>query len=224
MSGRGRASLYCLHASSGPSTTISPFTRGNANFHTYVSGNYYDPDQNGALNGFVLSATTDNYSEVDFQAEPYAYPTVSGLLNATAALDYVRAHVGASKSRDRVDTYLIDTELGSLGTVGALITDPTASPMNGPGPIEGGTVSRSARRRYVELNQRQAPADVDADGIPDAWETANGLNPNDASDAMKIASNGYASTSRDPISTSATEPLPQISRTTSTHLYDTFWG
>src|SRR6185295_13894663 len=29
----------------------------------------------------------------------------------------------------------------------------------------------------------QAAADSDGDGIPDAWETANGLNPNDPNDA-----------------------------------------
>jgi hypothetical protein len=96
--------------------------------------------QDGTLNGFILSQSTDNYSGVDFQATKYNYPTVGILLSPTAALAKVKASAGASKSRDRVDTYLIDIELGSLGKVGALITDPTAAPMNGPGPITGGTV------------------------------------------------------------------------------------
>ncbi|SMC39632.1 polysaccharide lyase [Pedobacter africanus] len=34
--------------------------------------------------------------------------------------------------------------------------------------------------------------DADNDGMPDAWEVKQGLNPNDASDAAKIAGNGYA--------------------------------
>ncbi|KAF8892458.1 polysaccharide lyase family 1 protein [Infundibulicybe gibba] len=160
---------------SGPSTTTHPFTRGNANFHTFVSNNYYDPDQDGTLNGFILSQSTINYSDVDFQTTKYNYPTVNTLLSPTDALAKVRASAGASKSRDHVDTYLINTELGSLGKVGALITDPTIAPMNGPGPITGGT----------------APVDTDKDGIPDSYETAHGTNPN-VNDSTMIASNGYA--------------------------------
>ncbi|KII88379.1 polysaccharide lyase family 1 protein [Plicaturopsis crispa FD-325 SS-3] len=137
---------------SGPSTAIEPFTRGNANFHTFVSNNYYDSDQDGTLNGVILDENTADYSDVDFQATQYPYPTVATLLSPTNALAHVQASAGASLSRDHVDEYLIETELGSLGTVGALITDPRLAPMNGPGPIAGGT----------------APTDSDGDGIPDA--------------------------------------------------------
>ncbi|KAF8077821.1 polysaccharide lyase family 1 protein [Lyophyllum atratum] len=160
---------------SGPSTSVSPFTRGNANFHTYVSNNYYDSNQNGVLDGSILSQSTDNYSPVDFQTTKYNYPTVATLLSPLDALTKVKASAGASKSRDRVDTYLINTELGSLGKVGATITDPSASPMIGPGPITGGT----------------APVDTDKDGIPDAYETAHGTDPK-VNDSAKTASNGYA--------------------------------
>jgi hypothetical protein len=100
----------------------------------------YDEQKDGTLNGWILSQSTDNYSPVDFQATKYNYPTVANLLSPTDALAKVKASAGASKSRDHVDDYLINTELASLGKKGALISDPTASPMNGPGPISGGTV------------------------------------------------------------------------------------
>jgi hypothetical protein len=44
---------------------------------------------------------------------------------------------------------------------------------------------------FPPLVQDEAPVDSDHDGIPDWWEKANGLNPNDPSDAQKIAPNGY---------------------------------
>ncbi|KAK7449823.1 hypothetical protein VKT23_013299 [Stygiomarasmius scandens] len=130
---------------SGPSTSQHPFTRGNANFHTFVSNNYYDPDQDGTLNGFILGESTDNYSDVDFQSTQYPYPPVNTLLSPTDALNHVRDNAGASLVRDHVDTYLIETELLSFGKVGALITDPTLAPINGPGPISGGTASANGQ-------------------------------------------------------------------------------
>ena len=38
----------------------------------------------------------------------------------------------------------------------------------------------------------QPPSDSDVDGLPDSWETANGLDPNDRSDSARIHSSGYA--------------------------------
>lgn len=98
------------------------------------------PTQDGTLNGFILAENIADYSDVDFQTVKYDYPTVATLLSPTDALAKVQSSAGASKSRDRVDTYLIETELGSFGKVGALITDPTLAPIDGPGPVTGGTV------------------------------------------------------------------------------------
>ena len=44
---------------------------------------------------------------------------------------------------------------------------------------------------WPELKSAPAPKDSDEDGIPDSWETKNGLNPNNPADANKISENGY---------------------------------
>jgi hypothetical protein len=109
--------------------------------------------------------------------------------------------VGASKSRDTVDTELIN-QVKSLGKSGALISDETVSPWNSGGPIAGGT----------------APKDTDGDGMPDDWEIANGLDPN-VNDAMQDKNgDGYASKCMRYIFGILTRYLHQTLRTTSTRL------
>ena len=38
----------------------------------------------------------------------------------------------------------------------------------------------------------QTVVDTDGDGLPDAYETEKGLNPNDASDGMALTKSGYS--------------------------------
>lgn len=46
-------------------------------------------------------------------------------------------------------------------------------------------------RGWPELRQATPPADTDGDGIPDAWETGHGLDPNNPADRNLTAPSGY---------------------------------
>lgn len=104
-------------------------------------------------------------------------PVIESMMSAEEAFHWIAANVGASLPvRDEVDQYLID-ELLSYGKDGTKngISSELSLPHKGTGIISGGV----------------KPLDTDNDGMPDAYETANGLNPNDPADATAIAANGY---------------------------------
>jgi len=44
---------------------------------------------------------------------------------------------------------------------------------------------------WPHLQQSAPPADSDGDGMPDAWELQQGLNPRDASDAAGVQLHAY---------------------------------
>ncbi|KAF2967862.1 hypothetical protein GQX73_g5691 [Xylaria multiplex] len=174
--GQSYANIINNYFISGPTTSVTAFTRGNANFHGYVSNNFYDSDRNGVLDGTALCAKTTCYSDMDIVSTKFDYPGPTTLRSPADAVTYVLNNVGTTyPSRDAVDERLV-AEVRSWGKTGQLISDEAASPMYGPGYIAGGT----------------KPTDTDGDGIPDDWERAHGLDPQDSSDAMEISSSGYA--------------------------------
>lgn len=174
-SGQSRANIVGNYFVSGPNTSVPAFTRGNANFHGYVSDNWHDSDRNGVLDGARLCETTACYSDMDIVTSgPFDYPGPARVLAPEDAVRVVLDGAGSSRpARDAVDERLV-AQVRSYGTEGALIAD--ESEVGGVGTVSGGT----------------APVDTDGDGIPDAWERVNGLDPNDASDGMKLAASGYA--------------------------------
>lgn len=170
--GESNAHIIGNYFISGPSTSVTAFTRGNAEFKAYVESNFYDSDKNGALNGAALGATSSNYGGVAIQPAKFAFPAPAKILSAPDALTYVTGKAGASLVRDAVDKTLI-AQVQSWGKTGATISDEAA--IGGVGTIAGGT----------------KPVDTDGDGIPDAAEKQLGFDVN-ANDAMADKDgNGY---------------------------------
>ena len=96
--------------------------------------------------------------------------------DADVAFVQVLAYAGASLSRDNVDKrYAEEAENGTATYSGSVTKKPgridLVSDVNGYTEANFGTSSRPNG------------FDTDKDGIPDEWEAANGLNPNNASDA-----------------------------------------
>ncbi len=101
--------------------------------------------------------------------------------SATVAFSKILLYCGASLYRDDVDVRNMDEAENGTTTY----TGPTTAKagildlINDPEGTEDTDLPS-----YPDLaeNTRDANYDTDEDGIPDEWETANGLNPNDASD------------------------------------------
>ena len=94
--------------------------------------------------------------------------------------------------RDACDVrYAEEAENGTTTFMGAIVKRAgILDVINDPAGTEDPTTAS-----YPALREEKRPADfdTDGDGIPDAWETANGLNPSDANDgkAYTIDSKGY---------------------------------
>jgi len=99
---------------------------------------------------------------VTLESKPFEVPAVRTSA-AAAACAAVLAHAGASlPRRDAVDERIVSEAKSGTGRI-----------IDSQWEVGGWPVYRSTR----------PPADRDRDGMPDAWETAHGLNPEDAADA-----------------------------------------
>ena len=92
---------------------------------------------------------------------------------AEKAYEKVLENVGVSLYRDGVDARYINEATNATATYKGSVTN------------VAGRIDKVADQGIYALESTSRPEgfDTDKDGIPDEWETANGLNPNDASDA-----------------------------------------
>ncbi len=144
---------------------------------------------------------TDGYTELMRVNEPFEMPYVR-IISAKDAYDYVLNNVGANiPCRDIVDERIINEVRTGEPYYEKKIPADAHGDMTGLSDKskneEGYFKYRRMAKDSYKLGIITHPAqmggypeykgepyvDTDKDGMPDAWETANGLNPNDASDA-----------------------------------------
>lgn len=142
-----------------------------------LNGEYYSPDANNYYGDAVAHTTISGKSCVKIKMDEPAPTGKVTTHSAAEAYEKVLAYVGASLYRDEIDArYMEEAKTGTATYKGSIT--------NSPGIID----KVSDVKGYTEANfgtgTRPADFDTDKDGIPDEWEKANGLNPNDASDAL----------------------------------------
>ncbi|MFA9390213.1 MAG: pectinesterase family protein [Prolixibacteraceae bacterium] len=114
---------------------------------------------------------------------------------AELAYDKVIELAGASLVRDTHDLRIIDETINGTAAYKGLSSANSGSyPKWGIIDSQNDTKPADADASWSPwptLNSTPAPRDTDLDGMPDEWEVANGLDPNDAEDGNKIVKSGY---------------------------------
>ena len=150
--------------------------------YTY-NGERYSADKKNFYGDAVAHQTIDGVSCVKIKMDNPAPTGEVTTHSAAEAFSKVLAYGGASLYRDEIDArYMEEAKTGTAQYKGSITLSPgiidKVSDVNGYTESTFGTASRPA------------DFDTDKDGIPDAWELANGLNPNDDSDALTYSLDG----------------------------------
>ena len=150
--------------------------------YTY-NGERYSADKKNFYGDAVAHQTIDGVSCVKIKMDNPAPMGEVTTHSAAEAFSKVLAYGGASLYRDEMDArYMEEAKTGTAQYNGSITQSPgiidKVSDVNGYTESTFGTASRPA------------DFDTDKDGIPDAWELANGLNPNDDSDALTYSLDG----------------------------------
>ncbi len=167
----------------------------------FVDGNYMNGFSDVTADNWtkgiyaqISNSTTDNlFTDVTKDTMKLSAPMdfmYTTTHTAQAAYEKVLKCAGASLSRDWVDTLMVydtrngvasHTGTGSGDVYGIIDSQNDNKPANAPDDWNP----------WPMLIGKACPTDTDQDGMPDAWETANGLNPNNATDGNSLNIEGY---------------------------------
>jgi pectate lyase len=120
------------------------------------------------IQGKGVNEKTKSFSKLS-QPIPFAQIKTE---TAQDAFKSVLRSAGASLRRDAVDKRIADETQTGQEQFGTTFSGGGKGIIDSPEEVGG----------WPALKQGKIPVDFDNDGIPDEWETANGLNPKDSSD------------------------------------------
>ena len=167
--------------------------------HYYVTGNvnfkYSDVTNDnwkiGVLDQVSASDCDGTWTQVTrdtIKLEEPIYFITTTTHSAEDAYNRVLDYVGCSLHRDSFDEMIIgDTRIGKASHTGSGLSYGFINTQDDNKP-SGASSTWSA---WPELASETAPVDTDGDGMPDEWETAHGLNPNNKADGNELDASGY---------------------------------
>jgi hypothetical protein len=172
---------------------FNPYGAGDSTGTFYINGNYMDGDTGVTANNWT--GVVPQYSAFRMSTAvasvPYFVPVVTSQTpqDAYAA---VLAGAGATlPKRDVIDARIITETTNRTATYGGHTHYYEKNNGFDTTVVHGIIDSQTDVGGWPAYNSTAAPADADHDGMPDAWEVANGLNPNDANDRNNLNAQGY---------------------------------
>ena len=150
----------------------------------YVAGNYMDGSTsvtNDNWQGIHPNPSSKNKNEIKSEVEFEVPPVLTQ--SAAEAYELVLAQAGASFRRDNTDARVVNETRNKLAPMRA-----------SNGTTRGGIIDTQndvgGWDEYT-FDLADLSVDTDNDGMPDDWETKNGLDPNDPSDGNNLNTEGY---------------------------------
>lgn len=174
------------------STNTQYVQQGRDQSFWHLSGNYIEGTHSVHVKtnidnyeGLKLEAFTDKWPDFTLDEiksdTAFAVPYPVNTETAHEALISVLAGAGAFP-RDAVDERIIMETRDTVATrAGTYSSGRTLGIIDNPTQAGG----------YPDLTTYNITKDTDGDGIPDYWEIANGMNPNDPEDRNLLSAEGY---------------------------------
>lgn len=191
-------------------------TRSNGKYFVYLGGNLIDSNKNGVLDGVNTgvdmiapgSESGSNYPDRFTFPYDYSLPLVlvknrmnmallenmdtaevayAKVLEFSGASVYHNPDGSTTLQHDAIDTQIID---GVRNQTGKILLNNAEDYDKDGNRFDQAYLNG---RPVIDVNQNSEwyRPDADQDGMPDAWEEAHGLNPNNAEDRNETAPSGY---------------------------------